>query len=540
MNNKKIICLLMAMLMLFGVSACDKKENEQDMQISVFERDRSKETIIDDNYRTYYEVFVRSFCDSDGDGIGDINGLTSKLDYIEEMGFNGIWLMPIMPSSTYHKYDITDYYSIDKQYGTLDDFKNLIKECNARNIKVIIDLVFNHTATKHEWFTTATDYLKTLAADEEPNYEICPYAEYYNFEYTADIPSNYYKISGTKWCYEGVFWDQMPDLNLGSEAVRREIEDIVDFWLELGVGGFRLDAAKEYFSGNADKNIEVLDWFSKYVASKDESSYVVAEVWDSYETIKNYYKSGVMSIFDYTFGNNNGQIVKAINSSGNGKAGSNLAKNFVTVQEGYLSNNKNMINAPFLSNHDTGRIAGFVSSDVSKVKLAGALNLTMSGSAFVYYGEELGMSGSGKDENKRAAMYWSDDADYKGTTVSPPNMETVTHKFASYETQKDDPNSIYNYYRKLISIRNTYPEIARGLVTAMEGIEDGDVCGIVKEYSDSKICIIYNLTDKEKTVSIADSYNVKGMEEFLGIDEKTASFEEGKVTIPPYGMVLLK
>ncbi len=540
MNNKKIIYLLMVMLMVFGVCACDKKENEQDMQISVFERDRSKETIIDDNYRTYYEVFVRSFCDSDGDGIGDINGLTSKLDYIEEMGFNGIWLMPIMPSSTYHKYDVTDYNSIDKQYGTIDDFKNFIKECDARNIKVIIDLVFNHTSTKHEWYTQATDYLKTLTAGQEPDFEVCPYADYYNFKYTSDVPTNYYRISGTKWCYEGVFWDQMPDLNLDSSAVRKEIEEIVDYWLDLGVGGFRLDAAKEYFSGNADKNVEVLSWFSQYVASKDENAYVVAEVWDSYDTIKKYYKSGVMSIFDYTFGNNDGQIVKALNTAGNGKAGSNLAKNFVSVQDGYLSNNKNMINAPFLSNHDTGRITGFVSSDVNKTKLAGALNLTMSGSAFVYYGEELGMSGSGKDENKRASMYWSDDEAYKGTAASPPNMEKVTHKFSSYETQKDDPYSIYNYYRKLISIRNTYPEIGRGLVKAMEGITDGDVCGILKEYNNDKIFIIYNLTNEEKTIDIAESYNISSIVEFLGVDDKTASFSDGKLTIPPYGMVLLK
>lgn len=109
--------------------------------------------IIDDNYRNYYEIFVYSFCDSNGDGIGDLKGVTSKLDYIKDMGFNGIWLMPIMPSTTYHKYDVTDYCAIDPQYGTMDDFDELVAECNKRGIKLILDLVMNHSSAKHPWFT---------------------------------------------------------------------------------------------------------------------------------------------------------------------------------------------------------------------------------------------------------------------------------------------------------------------------------------------------------------------------------------------------
>ncbi|MCM1081821.1 MAG: alpha-amylase family glycosyl hydrolase, partial [Muribaculum sp.] len=111
--------------------------------------------IIDDNYRNYYEIFVYSFYDSDGDGIGDLKGVTSKLDYIQDMGFNGIWLMPIMPSTTYHKYDVTDYYGIDPQYGTMADFDELVSECNKRGIKLILDLVLNHSSAQHEWFLNA-------------------------------------------------------------------------------------------------------------------------------------------------------------------------------------------------------------------------------------------------------------------------------------------------------------------------------------------------------------------------------------------------
>ena len=150
---KRLFCLILAVCMVFSMTACGGEKVE----------------VPDDNYRTYYEVFVRSYYDSDGDGIGDIPGLTQKLDYIQELGFNGIWLMPIMPSMTYHKYDVTDYYSIDSEYGTLDDFKVLLEEAHKRGINVIIDMVFNHTSSEHPWFKEACNYLKTLDQGEQPD-----------------------------------------------------------------------------------------------------------------------------------------------------------------------------------------------------------------------------------------------------------------------------------------------------------------------------------------------------------------------------------
>lgn len=137
--------------------------------------------IIDDNYRNYYEIFVYSFYDSDGDGIGDLNGVIEKLDYIEEMGFNGIWLMPIMQSTTYHKYDVVDYCSIDAEYGTIEDFENLVQECHERGIRVVIDFVINHSSSQHQWFVDACDYLRTLPEGEEPDLDVCPYVDYYHF-----------------------------------------------------------------------------------------------------------------------------------------------------------------------------------------------------------------------------------------------------------------------------------------------------------------------------------------------------------------------
>ena len=155
--------------------------------------------VIDDNYRTWYEIFVYSFCDSDGDKIGDLQGVISKLDYIADMGFNGIWLMPIMPSNTYHKYDVKDYMGIDAAYGTMEDFDELVAECDKRGIKLIIDLVMNHTSSSHPWFVAACDYLKGLGEGEEPSAEDCPYYEYYNFVKDAPPSSNWHQVGSTDY-----------------------------------------------------------------------------------------------------------------------------------------------------------------------------------------------------------------------------------------------------------------------------------------------------------------------------------------------------
>ena len=243
--------------------------------------------IVDDNYRNYYEVFVYSFCDSDGDKIGDLNGVTQKLDYIQDMGFNGIWLMPIMPSTTYHKYDVTDYCAIDKDYGTLDDFKTLVEECHKRDIRLIIDFVMNHTSSEHEWFTKACDYLRTLKEGEDANAEDCKYVDYYHFS-KEQVDGTYYKVVGSEYYYEGSFWEEMPDLNMMNSDVRAEFEKISKFWIDLGVDGFRMDAAMHYEEGSTEKNSEILNWLYTYCTSLKPDFYMVSEVWANKSTIADY------------------------------------------------------------------------------------------------------------------------------------------------------------------------------------------------------------------------------------------------------------
>ena len=554
-NFKKIAALFLAIVMVSSTFAgcgkgSSKKEEETTVDKSSWTPEEyygvdgweAQENVIDDNYRNYYHIFVYSFADSDGDGVGDLNGITSKLDYIEEMGFNGIWLSPIHQSTTYHKYDVVDYYSIDEEYGTMEDFDKFMEECEKRGIKVILDLVFNHTSTKHQWFKEATEYVRSLEPGEEANIEECPYVDYYHIKKNEDVNGGkYYKISGSEYSYEGQFWYQMPDLNLASTEVRREVEEIAKFWVDKGVGGFRLDAAKEFYTGSAEKNIEVLSWFTQYCKNLDEDLYLVAEVWDSFSVIKNYYTSGITSIFDYAYGDSTGHIIKAIQQAGNGQTGKNLTANFIKTQNAYLESNPDMINAPFLSNHDCGRIAGFASQKPERMKMAAALNAFMSGSSFVYYGEELGMSGAGKDENKRAPMYWSDFGSMDGVCAGPSAMDEVKHKNGSLEDQKEDKYSIYWYYRNVYHIKNTYPEIARGTVAAMDAIEDGNVCAISKTYDGETIYILFNLNKETTVVDVPkDVYNYEGLVASLAVDENEVSMKGETVTLPAYGIAVIK
>ena len=249
------LCLAGSMLLMTALTGCQRaaeqanegQENAGQKNVEQTERTEMETLVVpepvsmEDNYRTYYEVFVYSFYDGNGDGIGDLKGLTKKLDYIndgdpvtmDDLGCNGIWLMPVMPSPTYHKYDTTDYYSIDPEYGTMEDFEAFLSACRERGIKVIMDLALNHTSSEHPWFQEACSYLKELG-DGEPDPGECPYVLYYNF--SKEKKSGFSPVKGSDvWYYEAQFWDGMPDLNLYNEELRAEIEKIADFWLAKGV-----------------------------------------------------------------------------------------------------------------------------------------------------------------------------------------------------------------------------------------------------------------------------------------------------------------
>ena len=490
----------------------------------------------DDNYRVFYEIFVYSFCDSNGDGIGDLQGVISKLDYLEELGINGIWFMPVHPSQSYHKYDVRDYYDIDPDYGTLEDMQQLLDECNARGIKVITDLVLNHTGDDHEWFLTACEYLRNLPSGAEPDLNECPYVGYYYFN--REGGSNYYAVSGSEWYYEGQFSPDMPDLDLANETVRAEIKAIMEFWFDMGVSGFRLDAAKEFYSGSASKNIEVLNWIQTTATSIKEDAYLVAEVWEDFSNVTNYYTSGITSLFNFPFANSQGKISAVLRGAGSATTVASYAKALVQAEAAYGESNPNYIDAPFLSNHDIGRIAGFVNRDPLKMKMAGAMNIFMGGSCFIYYGEEIGMPGSGNDPSKRAPMYWNAARD-NGTTNPPPECEIPEdYPMGSLEEQVNDDDSLWNYYRQAIAIRKALPVISHGKTSVEDALNVNCVSAQRKTWNDQECIILMNINTVAAQVDLS-AYADWTVAATLSADGNEIVLNGTTLDMPAYGIVIL-
>ena len=493
-----------------------------------------KENVPDDKYRTTYEIFVGSFYDSDGDGIGDLKGVEEKLDYIKDLGFNQIWLMPICPSPTYHKYDVSDYMSIDPDYGTMEDFESLVAACHKDGIKIITDLVLNHTSTQHPWFQKAKEYLKNLKDGEKPDAKKCPYVNYYNFT-REEGESGYSQLSGSMWYYEAQFWEGMPDLNLDNKAVRNEIKKITDFWLDKGVDGFRLDATTSYYTGNEEKTIEFLKWLNDEVKAKDPDAYLVGECWTDLATYARYYKSGADSFFDFDFADTNGVIKKTVNGEITAKG---YGEEMVTAQEKIAGNSDGKgIEAPFYTNHDLARSAGYYpGDDGSKTKFAEGLNLMMSGCAFVYYGEEIGMKGSGSDENKRAPMYWTSDSTAKGMTKGPKDMDLFDMKYDPEDKQVKSDSSILSYVKQAIKLRNSFPAIARGTITLDENASGDDILVITKTPSDSSydpVVLVYNTGEKSATLKKSDLPDgFTKLSGVLTVDKGEITEKDGTITMP--------
>lgn len=510
---------------------------------------KTNEENIDDNYNNYYEIFVGSFCDSDGDGMGDLQGVISKLDYLNDgdpntdtdLGIDGIWFMPISPSPSYHKYDVVDYCAIDEAYGTMDDFKQLIEECDKRGIKIIIDLVMNHSSVANDWFKQARTYLKDLPADQEPNVADCKYIDYYTFVKSDTSPgSTYYTVaSGTNYYYEGTFSQNMPELNLDNPDVRAEFEQIAKYWLDLGVSGFRLDAAKEFFSGNTERSTEVLRWFENYVTSVDENAYIVAETWTT--DYDRYLDSGIESAFDFGYTQFDSIITTVAQHNMADYGGEYFTDEIIGTQE-LVSKYPNGISATFIGNHDLDRIAGYLAYSPEKIKFAHGLLSLMSGNIFIYYGDELGMGGSGADENKRAPMVWST-TDQTGMTNGPVNMDKsyVIMKFGSVEEQLADDTSILNYVKSAVKMRNTFPEIARGTIEQID-VDDIDIAAFSKTYNDSKIIVLANTSQKEaKCVNLSRAdYGYTCIQGMLTVGSEQPYQIDDTVVIPPQGIVILK
>lgn len=478
-----------------------------------------------------YEIFVASFQDSNGDGCGDLQGIIQRLDYLETLGVDRLWLMPIHPSVSYHKYDVSDYYAIDPSYGTLEDFDALTAACAERGIGVMIDLVVNHTGREHSWFQEACAALRA-GTDSL-------YLSWYNFSQGQ----GQHQVSGTDWYYEGQFGDHMPDLNLDSPEVRAEIARIIAFWQEHGVAGFRLDAVTSYYTGANQSNADFLAFLNETAKAGDPDCYLVGEVWADNSTIMTLYGSGIDSLFNFPAADSGGTFITAALNAKGAAAARLLAEWNAELREASPAS----IDAPFLTNHDLARAAGMLRLNAGFEKTAAMLYLLMPGRPTVYYGEELGMTGSGRDENKRLPMVWS--AAEGAVLCDPPAEADQKQRLKEgVDVQEADPDSLLNCYRQLIHLRGLAPELARGVMTNLDAgnsalafyrVDDGD----------SAVAVLINTSQTETlqaNVEALHSAHVLGS--YGGVEThgdwlsglRSDTPEATVVTLPPISCLLMR
>ena len=426
------------------------------------------------NDTVFYEIFVRSYADSNGDGVGDLNGLISKLDYLKNLGITGLWLMPIHPSPSYHGYDVTDYYGVNPQYGTADDFKRLMSEAHARGIRVIIDLVLNHTSIEHPWFQAALDPKS-------------PFREWYVWSQTDPGQSGWHRAPTGDYYY-GYFWEGMPDLNYRAPAVTEQMNDIVRFWLnDMGVDGFRLDAAKYLIEdGTSIQNTDAThQWYKNfrpvYTALKPQAM-TIGEVWDVAPTAASYAQGDQL---DLTF---NFDLAQAFILA----ARTGRAEEAVKALNIGLNNFKPLQFGTFLTNHDQNRVMSQIGANLDKAKVGALLYLTAPGVPFVYYGEEIGLSGKKPDEDLRTPMQWSNEANGGFTTGTPWRAVNADYAERNVSTQIDNPASLLSLYRTLIRLRGQHAALRVGDFTAIKA-SNASVFASLRVSKEEAVLIIINL-----------------------------------------------
>ena len=422
---------------------------------------------LDNKHRTWYQLLVYSFADGDGDGIGDFKGLVDHLDYLKNLGVGGIWLSPCHPSADYHGYDVKDYYSIDSKYerGGVN-FAKLIEECHKKDIRVLMDMVLNHTSDQHPWTWEHRDW-----------------------------------YSG-----EHVFSGSMPDLNYDNQEVRAEIKKIGKYWLDKGVDGFRCDGAAWIYGGGGGWNIEqntfqkTIEWWTEYASylkGVKSDVYLVGECWTDLQYVEQFFSSG-MSAFNFS------ASYWAKDSMNNG-APAKWVEECVGHQQRVRQKDPNGIEASFLSNHDTGRYAS-QGGDKGNLMLANALNVISPGGSFIYYGDELGMTGDAggwTDQGYRTPMPFSSGRT-NGDAYMWRSANSNTVSGQSADSDASNPSSMYTSLANVVKFKNANPMLYGAQVSQ---INVSNNVGIMKYAGASEsFYLVLNTTGNKQTVNVSGSF----------------------------------
>lgn len=527
--KRRFLSLLLVLSLVLGLSACSDGDSDKDKDNN--NDGQGEETVIGINPEwaettVFYEIFVRSFADSNDDGIGDFKGITENLDYLKDLGIGAIWLMPMMESTTYHGYDVVDYYTPNPDYGTIEDFDELVKACHEKDIKIIIDFVVNHTSSSNEWFTTAL-------SDPDSKYR-----EFYSIEETIPVAEDdanysYWRQDSATGLYYFAHYDTiMPDLNYNNQAVRDEIKNVAKFWLEHGVDGFRLDGSKEI---DADLKVTLSWWteFTTFVSDIKQDAFIVGENWTTeYAEVGRYYEA-MPSSFNFIAADEivsmaKGQYIDIV-------ADMNKMRERYEMKVDSTDVNAIMVDSVMIGNHDMDRVVTRLNS-VDKAKLAASIQFTLAGTPFIYYGEEIGQMGQKPDDNRREPFDWYKSADGQYMTemtdifFNPVLTYVQPDDGVSVEEEKAASDSILNHYKKLIAIRNENPTFYNGTYETL-GMGGGGLYAYKVSDDTNQYLVIHNLRDTDKSITL----NVDGKDLYNDADVVAGSYE-----LKAYSSLILK
>lgn len=557
MREKGKLILLISLFSLSAIAGCVSNPDDDDdmfeepsssVNTTITLKERTEpnytfdETVTNENGSVSYEIFVRSFYDTNNDGVGDLNGVTAKLPYLKDLGIKTIWLMPVMPSPSYHGYDVTDYYAIHQDYGTMEDFENLTAEAKKLNIDIMIDIVFNHSSDKHPWFTKSyQDYINNNTAEDSKK-------DWYCWSETSKAGHSIY--NNDKY-YEARFSHTMPDFNTENEKVRDEMVNILKYWVDKGVDGFRFDAVKYFDFENTSYNVSFLTDIKDRLCEYAPDTYFVGECWTNIDTINKYYKSSFNSFFKFNAsleGYSKDAIlgqVKAVNKA------NDFAKAIESQEKAMKEANPNAYSSYFLSNHDMNRAAH--SFGGSYACAAASLTYLLPGTPFMYYGEEIGLKGKRvtspddqSDARRRLPMIWSMN-DKTGECNFPETNRMDLSKnnqqvSLGVNDQIEKGYSLVNHYKKVINMRNKYPFIKNSIFTnETENIivDSEHVLAYRLSYGDEYVIVIHNFELKNFEIDVS-SLGVTQILDDASPSRLIPELKDGKLKLGLLSTVIVK
>jgi len=510
-----------------------------------------------------YQIYPRSFVDSNNDGVGDLQGIIGKLDYLQSLGVDAIWLSPIYPSPDVDfGYDVADYKDIDPKFGSMKDFEQLVKESKKRDIHIILDLVLNHTSDQHLWFI------------ESKKSRDNPYHDWYLWQDpkpNGDPPNQWQAVfGGPAWefdpnlgqYYYHMFYKEQPDVNWQNPAVRAEMLDVFRFWLKKGVDGFRLDVFNAYFKDpqlrDNPKKIGIRPFDRQqhiYDCSQPEMFPLLNEIRSILDGHKQAYAVGesflamteqsasycgddkLHAAFNFDFAHNRWHPTRFLGSAQNW---------YRALSEDAWPNN-------FLSNHDMKRAATryCFGEDDRRAKVAAAMLLTLKGTPFIYYGEEIGLRDipifkksdvkdpigrrywplyKGRD-GCRAPMQWSSEIN-AGFSKSDPWLPIhPNYPARNVKQQSSDPDSLLNFYKILIAIRKSQPALQSGNFIPL-GENPKHILAYQRQYDDDILTVLLNFSGQNRHFDLPE-----GQWESLLEENRIIS---GTIQLSPYQVEILK